>query len=71
MKGEVDSLRADKYWRFFQLDTIILGVCDLACPNYYSLQHTESNKSAMSLQYLEKEVMNRVYFGAHQDQNSY
>ena len=27
MKDEVDFLLADKCWRFFQIDTIILGVC--------------------------------------------
>ena len=34
MKDEVDFLPADKCWRFFQIDTIILGVCGQACPNY-------------------------------------
>ena len=34
MKDEVDFLPADKCWRFFQIDTIILGVCDQACLNY-------------------------------------
>ena len=33
-KDEVDFLPADKCWRFFQIDTIILGVCGQACPNY-------------------------------------
>ena len=33
MKDEVDFLPADKSWRFFQNDTIILGVCGQACPN--------------------------------------
>ena len=27
-------LAADKCWRFFQIDTIVLGLCDQACPNY-------------------------------------
>ena len=27
-------LPADKCWRFFQIDTITLGVCDQASPNY-------------------------------------
>ena len=34
MKDEVDFLPADKCWRFFQIDTIILGVCGQASPNY-------------------------------------
>ena len=34
MKDEVDFLPADKCWRLFQIDTIILGVCGQACPNY-------------------------------------
>ena len=34
MKDEVHFLPADKCWRFFQIDTIILGVCGQACPNY-------------------------------------
>ena len=32
MKDEVDFSPADKCWRFFQLDTIILGMCGQACP---------------------------------------
>ena len=34
MKDEVDFLPADKFWRIFHIDTIILGVCRQACPNY-------------------------------------
>ena len=34
MKDEVDFLPTDKCWSFFQIDTIILGVCWKACPNY-------------------------------------
>ena len=34
MKDEVDFLPADKCWRFFQIDTIILGVYGHAYPNY-------------------------------------
>ena len=33
-KNEVDFLLADKHQRFLQIDTIILGVCGQACPNY-------------------------------------
>ena len=31
---EVDFLPADECWRFFQIDTVILGVCGQACANY-------------------------------------
>ena len=31
---EVDFLSADQSWKFFQIDTIILGMCGQACPNY-------------------------------------
>ena len=34
VKDEVDFLLAGKCQRFFQIDTIILGVCCQACPNY-------------------------------------
>ena len=34
MKDKVDFLPTDKCWSFFQIDTIILGVCGQACPNY-------------------------------------
>ena len=34
-------------------------------------ESTQSNKFAMSLQCLQKEVMNGVHFGVHQDQNFY
>ena len=34
MKDEVDFLPVDKRRRFLQSDTIILGVCDQACPYY-------------------------------------
>ena len=34
MKDKVDFLPAEKYWSFFQIDTIILGVCGEACPFY-------------------------------------
>ena len=33
VKDGVDFLPADKCQRFLQFDTIILGVCDQACPN--------------------------------------
>ena len=34
MKDEVDFLPDDECWMFFEIDTIILGVCNQACPNY-------------------------------------
>ena len=34
VKDEVEFFAADKCQRFFQIDTIILGVCGQACPNY-------------------------------------
>ena len=34
MKDEVDLLPAYKCWKFFQIDTIVLGVCGQACPSY-------------------------------------
>ena len=34
LNNEVDFLPADIQQRFFQADTIIVGVCDLAFPNY-------------------------------------
>ena len=34
MNDKIDFLPADKCWTFFQIDTIILGVCGHACPNY-------------------------------------
>ena len=34
IKDEVDFWSEDKHQRFFQIDTVILSVCDQACPNY-------------------------------------
>ena len=34
-------------------------------------QSTQCNKFAISLQYLQKQVMNGVHYGVHQDQNFY
>ena len=34
MKDRVDFLSTDKCWSFFQIDTIILGSCGQAFPNY-------------------------------------
>ena len=32
--NEFDFVLADKHQRFLPIDTIILGVCGQACPNY-------------------------------------
>ena len=34
MKDEVHFLLVGKRQRFLQVDNVILGVCDKACPNY-------------------------------------
>ena len=34
VKDEVDFLPADKRQRFLQVNAIILGMCDQACPKY-------------------------------------
>ena len=34
MKDKADILPADKHQSFPQIDTIILNMCDQACPNY-------------------------------------
>ena len=34
MNDKIDFSPANKCWTFFQIDTIILGVCGQACPNY-------------------------------------
>ena len=34
MKDEVYFLPLDKCWKFFQINTIISGVCGQPCPNY-------------------------------------
>ena len=37
VNDEVDFLREDKHQRFLQIDTIILGVCAKAYPNFWLL----------------------------------
>ena len=58
MKDELDLLPTDKRQRFLQIAIIILGVGvrGQACPI------TQNNKFAMSLQYLKKEVKDKVDF---------
>ena len=58
MKDEVDFLATDKQQRFLQIDTIILDVCDQACPIY------PNNKLPFSLQYFRKEMSDEVDFFA-------
>ena len=63
MKDEVDFLPAEKCWTFFQIDTIILGVCMAR-----HVQITWNNKFAISLQHIKKEVSDAVHF-LHADQH--
>ena len=56
VKDEVDFLPKNKDERFFQIDTIIVGMCSQPCPKI-----SQSNKFAISLQYL-KEERNDVAF---------
>ena len=37
VNDEVDFLPEDKHQRFLPIDTIILGVCAKACPNFWLL----------------------------------
>ena len=56
MSGEVDFLHADKHESLLQIDTMIL---------MEMVKHSQSfqnSKFAMSLQYLKKEVRNKVNF---------
>ena len=57
MKDEVDFLSADKCWRFFQIDTVILGVCDQAFANYLKWKVCYFSK-----QHVKKEVSDAVDF---------
>ena len=79
VRGEVDFLHADKHRSFLQVDLNTLGVKDfykvmlsLLMGMILHFQSTQSNKFAISLQYLEKEVRNRVHFlYANKHQNFY
>ena len=55
MSDEVDFLHANKRISFLQIDTIILDGHD-------NSQSTQSNKLALFLQYLKKEVRDGVHF---------
>ena len=69
VRDEVDFLYADKYQSFLQVDFNILDM-KVSCEVVLSLlmqrikhsQSTQSNKFAISLQYLKKEVRNGVHF---------
>ena len=56
INDEVVFLAPYKRQRFFQIDTIILGVCGQSCPN------SQSNNFAIFLQYLKKEVSEEIDF---------
>ena len=58
MKDEVHFLPADNRQTFLQIDTIILGVCGQAYPNY------RNNRFPISLQYLIKEMSDETDFFA-------
>ena len=69
VRDEVDFLHADKHQSFLQVDfnTLVIKVSYkvilslLMCMIKYS-QSTQSNKFAISLQYLRKEVWDRFHF---------
>ena len=65
---EVDFLHADKYQSFLQLSIKVFYkvLLSLWMVMIKHSQSTQRNKFAISLQYLKKEVWNRVHF-LHQD----
>ena len=85
VRDEVDFLDSDKHPSFPQVGFNPLGIkvfykaIGMIMRNLKGMmigtikhsQSTQSNKFAISLQYLSKEVMNGVHFEAHQDQNFY
>ena len=69
VRDEVDFLHADKHQSFLQVDFNTLGIKvsgkvmpSLLIGMIKHSQSTQSNKFAISLQYLKKEVRNGVYF---------
>ena len=79
IRDEVDFLDVDKHQSFLQLDFNTLGI-KVSYKDIPSLlmgmikhcQSTQSNKFAISLQYLKKEVRNGVHFlHADKHQNFY
>ena len=77
VRDKVDFLHADKHQSFLQVDSNTLGInvlqkviLSLLMGIIQHSQSTQSNKFAISLQYLKEEVRNRVNFlhaGKHQN----
>ena len=64
-RNEIDFLHADKHQNFLQVDfNALIMIPLLSIGMSKDSQITQSNKLAISLQYLEKEVMEGVYFFA-------
>ena len=68
VRDEVDFLHADKHPNFVQVNFNILGIkvsykmmLSLLMGRFKHSQSTQSNKFAISLQYLKKEVRNEVH----------
>ena len=68
-RDEVDFLNADKHQSFLQVDFNTLGmkvsfkgILSLLMVKIKHSQITQSNRSTIFLQYLKKEVRNRVHF---------
>ena len=75
VRNEVDFLHADRHQSFLQVDFNTLGInvfneviLSLLIGMIYHSQSTQSNKFAISLQYLKKEVRNGVHF-LHSDKH--
>ena len=71
VRDEVDFLHADKHQSFLQVDFNTLGIkvsykviLSLLMGMIKYSQSTQSNKFAISLQYLKKEIRNGVHFFA-------
>ena len=75
VRDEVDFLHADKHQSFLQVDFNTLGIKDpykvilsLLLGMIKDSQSTQSNKLAISLQYLKKQVRKGVHF-LHSDEH--
>ena len=79
VRDEVDFLHSDKHQSFLKGDFNTLGmkffykmILSLLMGMIYHSQSTQSNKPAISLQYLKREVRNEVHFlHADKHQNFY
>ena len=78
VRDEVDFLHADECKNFLQVDSNTLGIkvfykmmWSLLMGMIYYSQSTQSNKFAISLQYLKKEVRNGVFDGSSQKRPRY